>query len=69
MHCCQIEVPAKPFFNEQGQLLGYEPQPCPLELKVCCKGNINILGTCISKLDLLLLFKCSSIRLLFSISI
>lgn len=48
MWCCQIEVPAKPFFNNQGHLLGYEPQPCPEDMKVCCKGHVNILGSCLS---------------------
>jgi hypothetical protein len=38
-----------PVFDSYGNLVGYQPQPCPPQYVVCCRGMINIAGYCISE--------------------
>ncbi|CAF0844094.1 unnamed protein product [Adineta ricciae] len=46
--CCAINPPSIPVFSSTGDLLHYQPQPCPDTHMVCCKGYINIQGQCFS---------------------
>jgi hypothetical protein len=40
-------MPAVPVYSNTGHLIHYDPQPCPNQFLVCCKGHLNINGNCL----------------------